>query len=154
MFLGDVGTNSCIGGTAKGRDDYTGYACYNFQGPSVGDYSCIDYAACYQYYSRYYGGTIGHNSCNGPYSCNWIDNRDIDDRSCNGIYACAYMSSKYKFSFELKTWKTKNNSNSSGYFYYHAQKMWDMVVGMLESSSLPTFDAKSTIVSQSCHIFL
>jgi len=90
MLLGDVGSNSCIGGTTIGYDGYVGFACYNFQGPSVGDNSCNDYAACYQFVGGYYTGSIGSDSCNGRYACSWTETRDTGNKSCNGYYACAY----------------------------------------------------------------
>lgn len=83
----NIGSNSCIGGT---------YACYYFQGISIGDNSCTDYAACYQKPYTYlkHKGTIGDNSCNGEYSCAWYASRNTGDNSCNGKSACRKSTGK------------------------------------------------------------
>ena len=96
-----MGNNSCIGGTDVGEDGYTGYACYNFIGGTIGNDSCNDYAACYQNIDRVYYASVGDNSCNGAYTCNVIWSRSIGDDSCNGYYGCSYnyCESWYQYQF-------------------------------------------------------
>ncbi|KAL7484502.1 hypothetical protein ACHAW6_011935, partial [Cyclotella cf. meneghiniana] len=78
---GTVGHGSCIDGS---------YTCYTFNGGIIGSSSCSQYAACGQYSFLNNTGIIGDNSCNGPWTCNFITaSRNTGDNSCNGYRACA-----------------------------------------------------------------
>lgn len=84
---GTVGHGSCIDGS---------YTCYTFNGGIIGSSSCSQYAACGQYSFLNNTGIIGDNSCNGPWTCNFITaSRNTGDNSCNGYRACANVTCEY-----------------------------------------------------------
>eukprot|EP00956_Cyclotella_meneghiniana_P002935 scaffold3488_cov23-Cyclotella_meneghiniana.AAC.2 len=92
-FSATIGSRSCIGDSIQGTDGGYGYSCAYLQGEqldftklitlsrtlsyvcqnctegTVGDDSCYEYAACYQYYNNYYVFKVGKNACRGQGSC-------------------------------------------------------------------------------------
>eukprot|EP00804_Cyclotella_cryptica_P018041 CCRYP_008330-RE/>CCRYP_008330-RE protein AED:0.26 eAED:0.26 QI:86/1/1/1/0.94/0.84/19/688/333 len=88
-FLKDatIGDRSCLYDSIKGAQNSYGYACAYLQG-KVGNDSCHEYAACYQYGDDNKTFNIGNNACQGHSSCMYSYDVTISNGSCIGYFTC------------------------------------------------------------------
>eukprot|EP00804_Cyclotella_cryptica_P018215 CCRYP_005958-RA/>CCRYP_005958-RA protein AED:0.44 eAED:0.44 QI:287/1/1/1/0.91/0.92/13/81/362 len=82
-----IGNNSCTGDVIQGKGGYFGYSCSHLRG-TVGDNSCFEYAACYQYKNDVYIFNVENDACRGQAACSYFGSVSIGIGSCLGYYTC------------------------------------------------------------------